>query len=212
MTCPDQTLPAVPDEPRDVILSDPAARDGGDMTQLLAAAGRGEPGALDRLFHQLYPELRRIARARMRHTDERVVLDTTSLVHECYLRLLRLERLDAADRSHFLAYAARAMRSVVVDIVRERQAQRRGGDQIFVTLNTAADSTKHAGENDVLDVHEALEALARIGPRLVQVVEMRYFVGLDNTAIAQALGISTRTVERDWERARSFLYSAMRSG
>ncbi|WP_140635962.1 ECF-type sigma factor [Methylibium rhizosphaerae] len=181
----------------------------GEVTTLLNAAQGGDAGALDRLFALLYPDLRRIAHAKMLQTDERVVLNTTSLVHECYLRLLKLERLGAQDRAHFLAYAARAMRSVVVDIARERQALRRGGDQVFVTLNTAAEKTP-AGEDDVLLVHEALQELAELDLRLVQVVEMRYFVGLDNGDIADALGVSTRTVERDWERARSFLYAALK--
>jgi RNA polymerase sigma factor (TIGR02999 family) len=181
----------------------------GDITTLLAAARHGDEQAIGGLFERLYPELRRIAHARMRQTDERVMLDTTSLVHECYLRLLRLKRLLAEDRGHFLSYAARAMRSVVIDIAREQQAERRGGGHLRVTLDTAAAGM--AGTPDeVLQVHEALQAMAEIDPRLVQVVEMRYFVGLGNGEVAQALDVSLRTVERDWERARSFLYAALR--
>jgi RNA polymerase sigma factor (TIGR02999 family) len=182
----------------------------GVVTQLLAAARSGDDEALHGVFEHLYPELRRIARARMRETDERVVLDTTSLVHECFLKLLQLERLQVSDRAHFLAYAARAMRSVVVDIAREQLAQRRGGDQVFITLNTSAANAISDGREDVVAVHEALEALGRVDARLVRVVEMRYFVGLDNPAIAEALGVGLRTVERDWERARSFLYAALK--
>jgi RNA polymerase sigma factor (TIGR02999 family) len=183
----------------------------GEITALLAAAREGDQPALNALFEQLYPELRRIARARMRHTDQRIVLDTTSLVHECYLRLLGLARVAATDRAHFLAYAATAMRSVVVDIAREQKALRRGGDQRFVTLDTGAGLSAAAGEDDVLRVHEALEELAALDVRLVRVVEMRYFSGLANADIAQALGIGLRTVERDWERARSFLFDALRT-
>lgn len=183
----------------------------GEVTMLLAAAQEGQADALNRLFDLLYPELRRIASSRMRKTDERVMLDTTSLVHECYLRLLKLDELSLNDRGHFLAYAAKVMRSVVVDLAREQQAQRRGGDMAFVTLNTAVASDLPNGEDEVLHIHEALEALAAIDPRLVKVVEMRYFIGLDNTEIAQALDVSTRTVERDWERARSFLFSALKA-
>jgi RNA polymerase sigma factor (TIGR02999 family) len=185
----------------------------GEVTQLLAAARAGEGMALDRLFELLYPQLRAVAAARMRQTDERLLLDTTSLVHECYLRLLKLEQLSLQDRAHFLAYAAKVMRSVVVDLAREQQALRRGGDLAFVTLNTAT-AEGHAdpahGPDEVLKVHEALQSLAALDPRLVQMVEMRYFVGLDNREIAEALGLSTRTVERDWERARSYLYAALR--
>lgn len=184
----------------------------GEVTRLLDAARRGEAGALDGVFEKLYPELRRIARARMRATDERVVLDTTSLVHECYLKLLGLEQLNASDRSHFLAYAARAMRSVVIDIAREQQAERRGGGLQFVTLRTGGDEPAGGQADELIAVHEALEELAKLEPRLVRVVEMRFFVGLDQASIAEALGVSTRTVERDWERARLFLHSVIRSG
>jgi len=183
----------------------------GEITALLAGARNGEQPALDGLFEQLYPELRRIARAKMRQTDQRVVLDTTSLVHECYLRMLGVERVAASDRAHFLAYAARAMRCVIVDIAREHKALRRGGDHRFVTLDTDAGSTAGRDEDDVIRVHEALEELAVLDSRLVHVVEMRYFVGLDNGDIAAALGVGLRTVERDWERARSFLYDALRA-
>jgi RNA polymerase sigma factor (TIGR02999 family) len=183
----------------------------GEVTQLLAAAQQGQAQALDRLFALLYPELRRIAAARMRRTDERVMLDTTSLVHECYLRLLKLDELSLNDRGHFLSYAAKVMRSVVVDLAREQQAQRRGGDMAFVTLDTAVAAGLPSGEDEVLHIHEALQALGAIDARLVQVVEMRYFIGLDNSEIAQALAVSTRTVERDWERARSFLFAALKA-
>jgi RNA polymerase sigma factor (TIGR02999 family) len=184
----------------------------GEVTLLLAAAQDGQQAALDRLFELLYPELRGIAAQRMRRTDERMLLDTTSLVHECYLRLLKLDELALNDRAHFLAYAAKVMRSVVVDIAREQQAQRRGGGLAFVTLDTGVASGLPSGEDEVLHIHEALEELGAIDPRLVKVVEMRYFVGLDHSEIAAALGLSTRTVERDWERARSFLFDALKQG
>ena len=182
----------------------------GEITAMLDAAKRGDNAAFDRLFGLLYPDLRRIARARMRRADERVLLDTTSLVHECYLRLLRLERIRAQDRAHFLAYAARVMRSVVVDIAREQQALRRGGDRIFITFDSAAIGAAAAPEENLLLVHAALQELEELEPRLVRVVEMRYFVGLTNADIADALGVSSRTIERDWERARSFLFIALK--
>jgi RNA polymerase sigma factor (TIGR02999 family) len=182
----------------------------GDITGLLHAASGGDPRALGAVFERLYPELRRIARARMRRTNERVVLDTTSLVHECYLRLLKLERLQAGDRGHFLAYAASAMRSVVVDIAREQLALRRGGAHFFVTFDTQADVAA-GGEADILRVHEALQELALLDERMVRVVEMRYFAGLEHAEIAQALDVSPRTVDRDWERARGFLFDALRN-
>ena len=186
----------------------------GDVTELLQAARQGEPLAVGRIFEMLYPELRRIAHARLRFRDDRLLLDTGALVHEAYLKLLGLQRLAAADRGHFLAYAAQVMRSVVVDAVREQKSQRRGGGpQALVTLNTAAfNAALPQGEDEILRVHEALEQLAHVEPRLVQVVEMRYFAGLENQEIADCLGLTTRTVERDWQRARAVLHHLLTEG
>ncbi len=181
----------------------------GEITQWLMAARSGDPQALDQLFARLYPQLRQMAAARMRRTDERLLLDTTSLVHECYVRLCELRQLNLNDRQHFLAYAGKVMRSVVVDLARAQQAQRRGGDRDFVTLDTHLSDTLPNGEDEVIHIHEALASLAEVDPRLVQVVELRYFVGLSHDEIAQTLGLSVRTIERDWERARTFLYAAL---
>ena len=171
-----------------------------EITQLLAAAGQGDAASVDRLFQLLYADLRRIAHAKLRHGSGPTLLDTTSLVHESYLRLAKLGQLQVQDRSHFLAYAARVMRSVIVDLVRESRAEQRGGGQLLVTLDTGAADAAPAGSGEILAVHEALEELAAVDERLVRVVEMRYFVGLDMDEIAQALGVGKRTVERDWER------------
>ena len=187
----------------------------GDVTLLLQAARDGEPLAVDRIFELLYPDLRRIAHGRLRYRDDRLLMDTGSLVNEAYLQLLGRQRLAANDRGHFLAYAAKVMRNVVVDAVREQQAERRGGGlQGFVTLDTMAldSALPGGGEDEILRVHEALEELALIDERLVRVVEMRYFVGLSNQEIADSLDVTTRTVERDWEKARTFLFNVMRAG
>ncbi|MCA0243801.1 MAG: sigma-70 family RNA polymerase sigma factor [Proteobacteria bacterium] len=182
------------------------------ITLLIASANQGVDGAVDRLYELLYADLRQIAHARLRGGRGPTLLDTTSLVHESYLRLVKLQQLRVEDRSHFLAYAARVMRSVVVDLVRESRAERRGGDQLMVTFDTQAADAQPATSDDVLQVHEALGELAAIDERLVRVVEMRYFVGLEMDEIAQALGVGKRTVERDWEKARSFLYASLRRG
>jgi RNA polymerase sigma factor (TIGR02999 family) len=126
-------------------------------------------------------------------------------VHEAWLRLSGNEGKDFPDRRHFLAYAAQAMRSVVIDLVRARQAERRGGGQEHLTLNTAIAELTPQGDDDVLRVHEALDELAQLEPRLAQVVEMRYFGGLLEQEIAEALGVTERTVQRDWQKARLFL-------
>jgi RNA polymerase sigma factor (TIGR02999 family) len=183
-----------------------------EITQLLVAARQGDAASVDRLFELLYTDLRRIAHAKLRHGAGPTLLDTTALVHESYLRLLKLDRLQVQDRPHFLAYAARVMRSVIVDLVREAHAERRGGGQALVTLDSHVANAVPAADRDVLAVHEALQELAAIDERLVRVVEMRYFVGLEMEEIAQALGVGKRTVERDWEKARSFLYAVLKRG
>jgi RNA polymerase sigma factor (TIGR02999 family) len=176
-----------------------------DITQLLQAAQLGDRAAADQVVAQLYAELRRIARRQVRGAGDLTLLDTTALVHEAWLRLSGTEGKDFPDRRHFLAYAAQAMRSVVIDLVRARQAERRGGGQADLTLNTAIAELTPQGDDDVLRVHEALDELALLEPRLAQVVEMRYFGGLLEQEIAQALGVTERTVQRDWQKARLFL-------
>ena len=176
-----------------------------DITQLLQAARSGDRAAADRVVAQLYGDMRRMARRHMRRAGDMTLLDTTALVHEAWLRLSGTEGKDFPDRRHFLAYAAQAMRSVVVDLVRARQAERRGGGQEYLTLNTAIAELTPQGDDAVLRVHEALDELARLEPRLAQVVEMRYFGGLLEQEIAQALGVTERTVQRDWQKARLFL-------
>jgi RNA polymerase sigma factor (TIGR02999 family) len=190
----------------------------GEITELIRSAGQGQAGAVDGLFQRLYADLRQLAHAKLHRAagPGPQGLNTTALVHETYLRLLQLQQLQVNDRAHFMAYAARAMRSVIVDLVREAQADRRGGGQALLTLDTAvAEATPdpaQGGDAQILAVHQALQSLAAVDERLVQVVEMRYFAGLDMAEIASALGVGKRTVERDWEKARSFLYAALRDG
>jgi RNA polymerase sigma factor (TIGR02999 family) len=172
-----------------------------ELTQLLEAVRAGEAGAIDQVFSLTYRELHEMAHQRLHRSNRVTSLDTTTLVHECYLRLVRVGQLQTRDRSHFLGYAARVMRSIVVDFVRQRLAKRRGGDELRVTLGTDI--------RDSTPVSEALQELAVLDPRLVEVVEMRYFAGFTVEQIAESRGVTTRTIRRDWEKARLLLYAAL---
>jgi len=181
----------------------------GELTSLLQAVKQGDSGAMDRLFELTYQDLHQVAHRRLQGAMGRGELDTTGLVHECYLRLVQLGRLEARDRDHFLTYSARVMRSIVVDFARARLAQRRGGGQMHVPL--ATDLPEHAsiGEQEVVRVDDMLRELAKLDGRLVRVVEMRYFAGLTENEIATALDVTERTVRRDWEKARLLLFAAL---
>lgn len=174
------------------------------LTDLIQRAQNGEAGALQSVFEVTYEELRLLARGRLQGGG-RSALDTTALVHECYLRFASAKRLTIEDRVHFFRYAGRAMRSVIVDLARGALRAKRGSGANPVTLDTKIGESTSAGEEQVLRVHEALEELAQLDPRLVQVVEMRYFAGLTEGEIGAALGVTERTVRRDWEKARLVL-------
>jgi RNA polymerase sigma factor (TIGR02999 family) len=166
--------------------------------------------ALEALWAELYPDLKHLARARLRRSFPNTLLDTTGLVNDAYLRVNGAAGLRQASPGQFLAYAARTMRSVVIDLARERQALRRGGDQARITLSTAvADGL--AAEDEPLELDRALRQLSEVEPRLSQVVEMRYFGGFTEAEIGTALGVTERTVRRDWEKAR-LLLRAMLTG
>lgn len=182
----------------------------GDVASLLERARNNDRNAIDALFELLYDDLRRIAHSRLAGSGHQTLLNTSALVHEAYLRFQQADRITLKDREHFLAYAARTLRSVVVDFVRKRGAERRGGDAIHVTLDTDVADNLVASDDEILEVHEALDELAEVEPRLVRVVEMRYFAGLTETEIAAALGVTDRTVRRDWEKARVLLAAMLK--
>ncbi|WP_430391569.1 ECF-type sigma factor [Dyella sp. 20L07] len=163
--------------------------------------------APDALLAAIYDDLKRMARQRLRKGQPLTVLDTTALVHETWFRVSEKLGLLQDDRAHFFAYAARAMRSVVVDAARERAAQRRGGDVRHVTLDT--DLPVAHGDDEVLRVNDALGDLEKRDERLARVVELRYFVGLDEIEAAQVMGVSRRTLQRDWAKARALLWEAL---
>ncbi len=176
-----------------------------EVTQLLVAARHGDKKSAQQAFSLLYDDLRRMARSRLRQSQHFTLLDPTSLVHESYLKLMGLENVQVEDRRHFFAYAATVMRTVIVDFARARGTEKRGAGAEHLVLDTALSDKLGDAEDDVLRVHEALEVLAQADAGLAQVVEMRYFGGLTEPEIADALGISERTVRRNWEKARLFL-------
>lgn len=182
----------------------------GEVTQLIERARGGDRGAFDRLFELLYPELREIAHRRLARNLRDGEIDTTALVNECYLRFAQRQSVNAGDRAHFLAYAATVMRSIIVDAARQAQSERRGGGVGHETLDTDLADRLAGPADEILDLDAAMRDLAAVDERLVRVVEMRYFVGLKDAEIAQALDLSERTVQRDWEKARLLLAHALR--
>ncbi len=181
----------------------------GQITQLLQQIHAGDAKARDDLFAMAYPELRRLAVARLRNGGSSTVLDATSLVHESYLRFVQTGSLHAEHRRAFFAYASQVMRSVILNFVRERQAERRGGHLRKVNLSTdLLDGIET--ERAIVDLHEALLALERANPRLAELAQMRYFGGYSAAEIAESRQISERTVERDLEKARLILAEALR--
>lgn len=170
---------------------------------------KADNGSFEQLFTDLYRELRSLAHARLRRHGAPTLLDTTSLVHESYLRFLRTGHVQIADQTHFIAYAARVMRSVIVDFAREGAAQRRGGGEKDVTLDTGAAAELAGNEREIIRLNDALDELSTVSERLVRVVEMRYYGGLTDSEIAEVLNVSERTVRRDWEKAKMILAAAL---
>jgi RNA polymerase sigma factor (TIGR02999 family) len=187
---------------------------GGEITRLLGLWRQGEAAALDRLAPLVYEELKLRAAGYLRGERAGHTLDPTALVHEAFLRLGGLERLDWRCREQFYAVAATTMRRLLVDHARRRAAGKRGADPERVAITVAdALAEDRSGERwlDVLDVDRALARLERISERRARVVELRFFAGLEQTEIAALLGISLATVEREWRAARAYLAKALTS-
>lgn len=181
---------------------------GNEVTQLLEAQRHGDADAGQRLFEIVYRELHTIARRQLRYRRPGQTLNTTGLVHEAYLKMFDGGEASWEDRAHFFAVTATAMRQILVDHVRKLQAEKRGAQAPHTDLHTYL-----MGEDgfaiDILDLDEALSELAELNPRLSQVVELRFFVGLTLEEIAQSLDVTTRTVDRDWYKAKAFLQLAL---
>jgi RNA polymerase sigma factor (TIGR02999 family) len=182
------------------------------LRDLLREAREGSEAARAQLFAVAYEELRSQARAQLRDGGRNTLLDTTVLVHESYLRFRQAGQLLGIERGHFFSYAAQVMRSVVVDFARQRRAQRRGGDVPHVPLSLSMQlaAEEAAFDDQVLRMDDALQALKGVDERLAHVVEMRYFAGMTEPEIAAALGVTQRTVRRDWQKARLLLAAALR--
>jgi len=182
----------------------------GDITDMLRAARGGTRAAVDALMPTIYDELRKLARARLAARPQHRVLDTTGLVHEAYLRLIEQSRAEWPDRLHFYGYAATAMRHILVDHARRQYADKRGGPVIAADSDGIDALDNHVvGAPDWIYVDQALDRLRACSARLAQVVELRVFAGLSMEEIAELLGLSLRTVKRDWEKARLVLHRFM---
>ncbi|MCE7032202.1 sigma-70 family RNA polymerase sigma factor [Lysobacter sp. GX 14042] len=183
--------------------------DDADITRLLDAARGGDREALDRVLATLYRELRGMARRQLAGQYGQT-LDATALVHEAYLKLAGRSGTHFDDRAHFFAYAASAMRSVVVDYARQRMARKRGGDLHRVTDLPEDLEGGLRLDDDMLALDVALQQLARVDEKLARVVELRYFAGLAEQEIATLMQRSERSIRRDWQKARMFLMAALR--
>jgi len=185
--------------------ADGAETSWGEVTRLLRAARAGDPDAMHRLVPLVYNDLRRIAGRQLRRELGQRTMQPTSLVHEAYMKLANGAGLQAGDRAHFLAIAARAMRQVLVDDARRRSAAKRGGEWEHTTLGDQ-DWAPELSPHDLLSLNDAIDELE---PRQRHVVECRFFGGMEDQEIAQTLGVTERTVRRDWVKARAWLYRSL---
>ena len=179
-----------------------------NVTELLLSWGQGDTAALDRLVPLLYDDLRRVARGHLRRERPGHSLQATALVHEVFLRLVDVDRMTVKSRTHFFALSARLMRQILVDHARRQRASKRGSGATVISLNEAAAAAAAPSTSsvDVLALDEALETLSSLDVRQCRVVELRFFAGLNIPETADALGVSTATVEREWAMAKAWLH------
>jgi RNA polymerase sigma-70 factor, ECF subfamily len=182
-----------------------------DITGLLLDWGSGDKAALDKLIPLVYKELRRMAHQYIQRERGGNTLQTSALINEAYMRLIDYKRMRWQDRAHFFAVAAQAMRRILVERARSRHRQKRGGAAQLVSLDEAADLASERGA-EIIALDNALTDLYAIAPRKGQVVELRYFGGLNVDETAEVLGISAPTVQREWRAARAWLYKAICEG
>jgi RNA polymerase sigma factor (TIGR02999 family) len=179
-----------------------------DFTSLVRALEAGEAGAADAIFGQLYDELHRMARRELARRGGGVTLGATTLLHEAYLSMAGREGTAFPDRARFMGYAARVMRGVIIDYARSRQAQKRGGHFEITAIQT--DVADAVDSRELVELGDALEALGQIDAPLAQVVDLKFFCGFTFAEIAAMRGVSERTVQRDWEKARIYLHQTLK--
>lgn len=196
----------------DSIPSDPERPADGEVTLLIRRLRQGDPAALDQLVPLLYGELRRLASERLRREWGGRTLATTELVHESYLRLLQQHSIKAEDRADFFAVASNTMRRVLVDAARSRRSEKRGGDRTRVPIDELEPFLSEEEAEDMLLLDLAIDRLEKLNPRAALAVQHRYFGGLTLEESAEILGVSTKTVRRDWLTARAWLRLEMTSG
>lgn len=181
------------------------------LAPLIASADQGDRAAADVLFSTLYDELHRMARRELARRGAGVTLGATTLLHEAYLDIADREGTTFPDRSRFMGYAARAMRGLIIDYARRRQAQKRGGEFEITSISTDI-AEPSADADELMRVSTALEELENTDARLARIVDLKFFAGFSFVEIAAMSGVSERTVQRDWEKARIYLHRALRDG
>jgi RNA polymerase sigma factor (TIGR02999 family) len=181
-----------------------------DLQSLVSALERGEASAADAAFGQLYEELHRMARRELARRGAGVTLGATTLLHEAYIGMSGRAGTSFPDRARFMSYAARVMRGVIIDYARNRQAQKRGG--LFEITSLQTDVAAVAENQELSALGEAVEALGQVDPGLAEVVDLKFFCGFTFAEIAAMRGVSERTVQRDWEKARIFLHQTLEPG
>ncbi len=179
-----------------------------DVTGMVQRLGDGDEDVLDHLLPVIYDELKLIAGRQLRRDRPERTLSSTALVHEAYVKLVRHPPRGLENRAHFFGVAARAMRQILVEHERRRRAAKRGGDGVQVTLTDLV-GAQDAPSDDLLALDQALDRLDELDPRLRRTVEFRFFAGMTEQEIAEVLGVTPRTVQRDWAKARAWLYKEL---
>jgi RNA polymerase sigma factor (TIGR02999 family) len=180
-----------------------------DLAALVASAEQGDPAAADALFSALYDELHRMARRELGRRGGAVTLSATTLLHEAYLDISGRDGAAFPDRNRFMAYACRVMRGLIIDYARRRQAQKRGGEFEITAIATDVVGAV-ANVDELTDLNDGLSELEQTEPRLARVVDLKFFCGFSFAEIGSMMGVSERTVQRDWEKARIFLHGMLR--